>query len=41
MLILISLKLYGSFKIGYQTPKSSYGENLVLEMPNVEREIVN
>jgi len=39
--LLISKKvLDGNFKSGYQTPASAYGENLVMELPNVRREIV-
>jgi len=39
--LLISKKvLEGNFKPGYQTPASAYGEDLVMELPNVKREIV-
>jgi short subunit dehydrogenase-like uncharacterized protein len=39
--LLISKKvLEGNFKTGYQTPASAYGENLVMELPNVNREIL-
>ena len=38
--LLISQKiLQGIFKAGYQTPASAYGEDLVLEIPGVERKI--
>jgi short subunit dehydrogenase-like uncharacterized protein len=38
--LLISQKiLNGNFKAGYQTPASAYGEDLVLEIPGVERKI--
>lgn len=40
--LLITQKiLQGNFLAGYQTPASAYGENLVLEIPGVHREIVN
>jgi short subunit dehydrogenase-like uncharacterized protein len=39
--LLITQKvLQGNFKPGYQTPAMVYGEDLVLEIPGVEREIV-
>ena len=39
--LLIAQKiLQGNFKPGYQTPASTYGEDLVMELPNVKREIV-
>src|ERR1051326_3826788 len=39
--LLIAQKiLQGNFKPGYQTPASAYGEDLVMELPNVKREIV-
>ena len=39
--LLIAQKvLNGDLKTGYQTPASAYGEDLVLELPNVKREIV-
>lgn len=40
--LLIAQKvLQGNFKAGYQTPAGMYGEDLVLEVPGVEREKVN
>lgn len=40
--LLIAQKvLQGNFLPGYQTPASVYGEDLVLEVPGVQREIVN
>jgi short subunit dehydrogenase-like uncharacterized protein len=40
--LLIAQKiLQGFFLPGYQTPASAYGEDLVMEIPNVHREIVN
>lgn len=40
--LLITQKvLQGNFKAGYQTPAGMYGEDLVLEVPGVEREMVN
>jgi short subunit dehydrogenase-like uncharacterized protein len=39
--LLITQKvLEGNLKPGYQTPASAYGEDLVLELPNVKREIL-
>jgi short subunit dehydrogenase-like uncharacterized protein len=39
--LLIAQKiLQGNFKPGYQTPASAYGEDLVIELPNVKREMV-
>jgi short subunit dehydrogenase-like uncharacterized protein len=39
--LLIAQKvLQGNFKPGYQTPASAYGEGLVLELPDVKREVV-
>jgi len=39
--LLIAQKiLQGNFKPGYQTPASAYGEDLVMELPNVQREIL-
>ncbi|MEO6167699.1 MAG: saccharopine dehydrogenase NADP-binding domain-containing protein [Chitinophagales bacterium] len=39
--LLISQKiLKGNFKPGYQTPASAYGEDLVLEIPGVNREVI-
>ncbi len=40
-LIIIQKILNGNFVPGYQTPASTYGENLVLEIPGVKREVVN
>lgn len=37
-LIIIRKVLEGSFKTGYQTPAGCYGEDLILEVPNVQRE---
>lgn len=40
--LLITQKiLQGNFLAGYQTPSSAYGEDLVLEIPGVKREIVH
>jgi len=40
--LLIAQKvLQGFFLPGYQTPASAYGEDLVLEIPGVKREIVD
>ncbi|GAB3176469.1 saccharopine dehydrogenase family protein [Telluribacter humicola] len=36
-LIIAKKVLDGNFKAGYQTPASAYGEDLVLEVPGVER----
>ncbi len=39
--LIISQKiLQGNLKPGYQTPASAYGEDLVMEIPNVKREIL-
>lgn len=39
--LLITQKiLQGNFLTGYQTPSSAYGENLVMEIPSVHRELV-
>src|SRR5260221_933346 len=39
--LLITQKvLQGNFKVGYQTPASAYGEDLIMEVPGVKREIV-
>ncbi|HEV8283789.1 MAG TPA: saccharopine dehydrogenase NADP-binding domain-containing protein [Chitinophagaceae bacterium] len=32
--------LQGNLKIGYQTPSTAFGENFVIEFPNVKREII-
>jgi short subunit dehydrogenase-like uncharacterized protein len=40
--LLIAQKiLNGNFKTGYQTPAIAYGENLVMEIPGVLREIIS
>jgi len=39
-LLLAQKVLQGNLKPGYQTPASAYGENLVLELPDVKREIL-
>jgi short subunit dehydrogenase-like uncharacterized protein len=39
-LIIVQKVLTGNFSVGYQTPASAYGENLVMEIPGVQREIV-
>ena len=39
-LIIVQKVLNGNFIPGYQTPASAYGENLVMEIPGVQREIV-
>lgn len=39
-LLLAQKVLQGDFKPGFQTPASAYGEDLVLELPNVKREIL-
>ena len=39
-LIIVEKILKGNFSPGYQTPASAYGENLVLEIPGVHREVV-
>jgi short subunit dehydrogenase-like uncharacterized protein len=39
--LLITKKvLEGNFKTGYQTPAAAYGEELVMEIPGVKREMV-
>lgn len=40
-LIIVQKILNGNFITGYQTPASAYGENLVLEIPGVKREVVS
>jgi len=40
-LLLAQKVLQGNVKPGYQTPASAYGENLVMELPNVKKEILN
>ena len=39
-LIIVQKVLNRNFSPGYQTPANAYGENLVMEIPGVEREIV-
>jgi short subunit dehydrogenase-like uncharacterized protein len=39
-LIIVQKILNGNFSPGYQTPASAYGENLVMEIPGVERECI-
>jgi short subunit dehydrogenase-like uncharacterized protein len=39
-LIILQKVLSGNFITGYQTPANAYGENLVMEVPGVQREIV-
>ena len=39
-LIITQKVLNGSFITGYQTPATAYGENLIMEIPGVQREIV-
>jgi short subunit dehydrogenase-like uncharacterized protein len=39
-LIIMKKVLAGNFSPGYQTPAKAYGENLVMEIPGVKREIV-
>lgn len=39
--LLITKKiLSGNFKIGYQTPASAYGADLIMEIPGVKRQII-
>lgn len=40
-LIIAQKIINGNFSPGYHTPASAYGENLVMEIPGVKREIVN
>ncbi len=40
-LIIVQKVLNGNFIPGYQTPASAYGENLVMEIPGVQKEVVN
>jgi short subunit dehydrogenase-like uncharacterized protein len=40
-LIILQKVLGGNFVTGYQTPASAYGENLVMEIPGVERQIAD
>ena len=39
-LIIANKIQQGNFKTGYQTPANAYGENLVMEIPGMQREIV-
>jgi short subunit dehydrogenase-like uncharacterized protein len=39
-LIILQKVLSGNFITGYQTPGSAYGENLIMEIPDVQRGIV-
>lgn len=39
-LIIVQKVLNGNFIPGYQTPASAYGENLIMEIPGVQREVV-
>jgi short subunit dehydrogenase-like uncharacterized protein len=36
-LIITKKVLEGSFKTGYQTPAGCYGEDLILEVPDMQR----
>jgi short subunit dehydrogenase-like uncharacterized protein len=40
-LVIVQKVLTGNFSVGYQTPATAYGENLVMEIPGVKREIVS
>jgi short subunit dehydrogenase-like uncharacterized protein len=40
-LLIAQKTLSGNFKTGYQTPATAYGENLVIEIPGVQREVIN
>ena len=40
-LLIIKKVLAGDFKTGYQTPASAYGQDLVLQIEGVKREIVS
>jgi short subunit dehydrogenase-like uncharacterized protein len=40
-LIIMQKTLHGNFSTGYQTPASAYGQNLVMEIPGVQREAVS
>jgi short subunit dehydrogenase-like uncharacterized protein len=40
-LIIVQKVLNGNFTAGYQTPALAYGEDLVLEVPGVQREVVS
>jgi short subunit dehydrogenase-like uncharacterized protein len=39
-LIIMQKVLKGNFLAGYQTPAGAYGEDLILEIPGVQRELV-
>jgi short subunit dehydrogenase-like uncharacterized protein len=39
-LLILKRVLAGNIKVGYQTPAAVYGEDLVLEVPGVRREVV-
>jgi short subunit dehydrogenase-like uncharacterized protein len=39
-LIIVQKILSGNLLPGYQTPSTAYGENLVIEIPGVKREIL-
>src|SRR5205085_4701999 len=39
-LLIAGKALEGNFKAGYQTPAAAYGENLVMEIPGVTRELI-
>jgi short subunit dehydrogenase-like uncharacterized protein len=39
-LIITQKILEGNVKPGYQTPGTAYGEHLIMEVPGVEREII-
>ncbi len=40
-LIIMQKVLNGNFLAGYQTPASAYGEDLILEIPGVHREVID
>lgn len=40
-LLIAEKVLNGNFIAGYQTPASAYGENLVMEIPGVKREVLD
>ncbi len=40
-LIMVKKILNGNFTPGYQTPASAYGENLVMEIPGIQRVILS
>jgi len=39
-LIIVQKVLNGNFSPGYQTPANAYGENLVMEIPGMQKEII-